>query len=77
MPKAHQGNLQFLSSYLGVEISHLPNNEGFSLAQPYLTERIIQALKFDPSTTKSPRGNTPVAYPLLSKDKDGLARKAD
>ena len=65
-----------LSSYLGVEISKQPNNEGFTLSQPYLIERIIQALGFDPSTTKSPRGNTPVSYPLLSKDPDGLPRKA-
>ena len=66
-----------MSSYLGVEITQLPHNEGFTLTQPFLIDRIIRALNFDPATTKSPRGNTPVSYPLLSKDTDGLPRKAD
>ena len=63
-----------LSEYLGVEISRLPDG-GFSLSQPFLIERIINLLQFDSKMTKGVRGNTPVSYPLLSKDKDGLPRK--
>ena len=65
-----------MSSYLGVDVSRLPDGNGFTLAQPYLIQRIIEALNLDPATTKSPRGNTPVAYPLLNKDPDGLPRQA-
>ena len=63
-----------LSEYLGVDISRLPNG-GFCLSQPFLIERIINLLQFDLKMTKGVRGNTPVSYPLLSKDKDGLPRK--
>jgi hypothetical protein len=65
-----------MSTYLGVDISPLPNKEGFVLSQPHLIGRIIEALNFDPKTTKGARGNTPVAYPLLSKDENGPHRKA-
>ena len=65
-----------MSSYLGVDVSHLPDGSGFTLTQPYLIERVIEALNFDPKTTKGPRGNTPASYPLLNKDPDGLPRKA-
>ena len=66
-----------MSNYLGVEISKLPNNEGFSLAQPFLIERIIKTLNFDFSTIKGARGNTPATYPLLSKDTKGPPMKAN
>ena len=65
-----------MSSYLGVAINKLPN-KGFELTQPHLIDRIIKTLNFDPKETKGARGNTPAAYPLLSKDPDGLPRKAD
>ena len=48
-----------MSAYLGVEISRLPNNQGFTLTQPYLIERIIKTVNFDLATTKGVRGNTP------------------
>ena len=63
-----------LSSYLGVDISRLPDG-GFSLAQPFLIERVIRLLQFDPKVTKGAKGNTPASYPLLSKDENGLPRK--
>lgn len=65
-----------MSSYLGVDISRHDDEDGFTLSQPFLIDRIIKALNFDPAVTKGSRGNTPVAYPLLSKDEDGLGRKA-
>ena len=63
-----------LSEYLGVDISRLPDG-GFCLSQPFLIERIINLLQFDPKMTKDVRGNTLVSYPLLSKDSDELPRK--
>jgi hypothetical protein len=65
-----------LSSYLGVDISCLPDSKGFKLSQPFLIEWIIKAINFDPRTTRGARGNTPATYPLLSKDEIGPARKA-
>ena len=65
-----------MNSYLGVDISTLPDKKGFVLSQPFLIERIIQVLNFDCKTTKSATNNTPVGYPLLNKDEDGLPRKA-
>ena len=66
-----------MSTYLGVDINHLPDSKGFNLSQPFLISRIIEALNFNPTTTKGARGNTPVSYPLLSKDHEGPIRKAD
>ena len=43
--------------------------------QPFLIDRFIQALNFDPKTTKSATNNTPAGYPLLNKDENGPARK--
>ena len=63
-----------MSSYSGVDIYRLPQNKRVILAQPFLIERIIQTLSFSSGTTKSPQGNTPVSYPLLAKDSDGLPR---
>ena len=65
-----------MNSYLGVDISSLSDKKGFVLSQPFLIKRIIQVLNFDPKTTKSATNNTPVGYPLLNKDEDGLPRKA-
>lgn len=64
-----------LSSYLGVDIKQLPGDGGFALTQPFLIERIVKALNFDPGTTKGARDDVPVGYPLLGKDTDGLSRK--
>ena len=32
-----------MSSYLGVDVSRLPDGNGFTLSQPYLIQRIIEA----------------------------------
>ena len=47
-----------MNSYLGVDISSLPDKKGFSLSQPFLIDRVIQVLNFDPKTTKSATNNT-------------------
>ena len=60
-----------MNLYLGVDISPLPDNKGFILSQPFLIDRITQALNFDPKTTKSATNNTPAGYPLLNKDENG------
>jgi hypothetical protein len=65
-----------MSSYLKVEISRHTEKKGFTLSQTFLIERIIQAINFDPATTKGARGNTPATYPLLNKDENGPTRKA-
>jgi hypothetical protein len=65
-----------MSSYIGVDVSALPDGKGFVLSQPYLIQRVIEAIGFDLTTTKGARGNTPVAYPFLSKDENGPDRKA-
>ena len=41
-----------------------------------MIHRVVETLGLDSSTTKSPKGNTPVSYPLLSKDKNGPPRKS-
>ena len=61
-----------MNSYLGVDISSFPDNKGFTLSQPFLIDRVIQALDFDPKTTKSAKNNTPAGYPLLNKDEKRL-----
>ena len=65
-----------MNLYLGVDISQLPDKKGFTLSQPFLIDRVIQALNFDPKTTKSATNNTPAGYPLLNKVENGPARKA-
>ena len=64
-----------MNAYLGVEISPFPYGKGFTLSQPLLIYRIIQALGFDPKTTKGATNNTPAGYPLLNKYENDLARK--
>ena len=46
------------------------------MSQPFLIQRIIEAVNFDMTTTKGSRDNVPEGYPLLSKDTDGPPRKA-
>ena len=48
-----------MNSYLGVDISSFSDKKGFTLSQPFLIDRVIQALNFDPKTTKSSTNNTP------------------
>ena len=66
-----------LANYLGVCIEKQDDGKGFSMAQPYLIERIIKAIGFDLATTKGARDNVPVCYPLLNKDPEGPAKKAN
>ena len=61
---------------IGVEIYLLPYRKGFTLSQPLLIYRIIQALGFYPNNTKGATNNTPAGYPLLNKDENGPSRKA-
>ena len=56
-----------MNSYPGVDISSLPDKKGFTLSQPFLIDRVIQDLNFDPKTTKSATKNKPGGYPLLKK----------
>ena len=65
-----------LANYLGVCIDKQDDGKGFTMAQPFLIERIIKAIGFDLATTKGARDNVPVCYPLLNKDSDGPIRKA-
>jgi len=65
-----------MSSYLGVDVSRLPADACLKLSQPFLIDRIIQAVNFDPKTTKGVCGNTPARHQLLSKAEDGPAGKA-
>ena len=68
-----EGNM---NSYLGVDISSFPDNKVFTLSQPLLIDRVIQALNFVPKTTKSATNNAPAGYPLLNKYDNGPSRKA-
>ena len=42
-----------MNLYLGVDIYPLPDKKVFTLYQPFLIDRVIQVLNFDPKTTKS------------------------
>ena len=64
-----------MNSYLGVDISSFPDKKGFTLSQPFLIDRVILALNFDPKTTKSATNNAPSGYPLLKKDENSPGRK--
>ena len=48
-----------MNTYLGANISPLPNKEDVVLSQPHLIERIIEALDFDPKRTKGTCGDMP------------------
>ena len=60
--------------YLGVEIEQLQSG-GFSLNQPFLVQRIVNAVHIGMVVTKS--CSMPVVGPLLSRDKQGPIRKCD
>ena len=51
-------------------------DKGFTLYEPFLVDRIIQALGFDTNTTKGASNNTSAGYPLLNKDGNGPASKS-
>ena len=65
-----------MNSYFGVDISSFPYKKGFTLSQPFLIDRVIQAFNFYPKRTNSATNNTPAGYPLLNKGENGPARKA-
>ena len=65
-----------MNSYVGVDISSFTDKKGFTLSQPFLIDIVIQALNFDPKTTKIATNNTPDGYPLLKKYENAPARKA-
>lgn len=62
-----------LDKYLGVDIKKTEDGKGFSLTQPFLIERILQAAEIDTRMTNS--RTMPVVGPLLSKDPEGAPRK--
>ena len=62
-----------LSKYLGIEIERLPSRDGFTMTQPFLIERIVEAVNIDVRMTNS--RPTPAAGPLLSRDEEGPVRK--
>ena len=64
-----------MNLYLGVDIYPLSDKKGFILSQPLLININIQALNFDPKTTKSATNNTPDGYPLLNKYENDPTRK--
>ena len=64
-----------IERYLGVEITKLADGSGFTMTQPFLIERILQAAEIDTKTTND--RPIPVVGPLLSRDEDGPQRKHD
>jgi hypothetical protein len=61
-----------MEKYLGVDIQKLGNGE-FVLRQPFLIQRILEALGIEPAMTN--KQSVPVIGPLLSRDTDGPVRK--
>ena len=64
-----------LDKYLGVNIERLDDDSGFTLTQPHLISRILEAANIDTRMTNS--RPTPAVGPLLSRDEDGPERKHD
>ena len=64
-----------MDKYLGVDIERLSNNSGFTMTQPYLIERILEAANIDLRMTNS--RPTPAVGPLLNRDEEGPERKHD
>ena len=60
---------------MGVDIERLPDNYEFSMTQPYLIERIIDAENIDSRMTNS--RPTPAVGTLLTRDEDGPERNHD
>ena len=61
-----------LESYLGVKFIDYDNGEQFEMTQPFLIDRIIDAMGIDKRMTNS--RPTPAVKPLLHRDLDGEAR---
>ena len=64
-----------IDKYLGVEIERLPDNAGFTMSQPHLIDRVLEAAGIDTRMTNS--RPTPAVGSLLSRDEDGPERKHD
>ena len=62
-----------LHQYLGVEIERLPDDTGFTMTQPFLIKRILEASNIYMIMTNS--RPTPVVGTLLSRDEDVPDRK--
>ena len=62
-----------MEKYLGVDIQKLEDGSGFTLSQPHLIERILQAAEIDLRMTND--RSVPVVGPLLSRDENGPERK--
>ena len=62
-----------MDKYLGVDIERLPDNYGFSMTQPYLIERILEAENIDLRMIDS--RPTLTVRPLLTRDEYGPERK--
>ena len=62
-----------LHQFFCVEIERLPYDTGFTMTQPFLIKRIIEAANID--ITMNHSRPTPVVGPLLSRDNDGPDRK--
>ena len=69
-------NEDTMSTYLGVDISPLPNKKGFVLSQPHLLGRIIETLNVDPKSTKKARGNIPVALSPVAQGREWTAKES-
>ena len=63
-----------LASYLGVKFIDFDNGEQFEMTQPFLIDRIINAMGVDNRMTNA--RPTPAVKPLLHRDTDGEARRA-
>ena len=64
-----------IDKYIGVDIERLPDNFGFSMTQPYLIERILDAANIDLRMTNSRPTST--VGPLLTRDENGPDSKHD
>jgi hypothetical protein len=62
-----------IDKYLGVEIERLPDGSGFTMTQPFLIQRVLDAANIDMRMTNS--RPTPAVLPLLSRDEEGPERK--
>lgn len=62
-----------LESYLGVKFIDFDRGKQFEMTQPFLIDRIIQAVGFEPRMTDA--RPTPVVKPLLHRDIDGEPRR--
>ena len=64
-----------MGKYLVLDIERLPDNSGFSMTQPYLIERILNASNIDLIMTNS--RPIPAVGSLLTRYEDGTKIKHD